>query len=205
VRDSVRDSAREEKTRRAASPRIPAIPEPPIPPSPPSGGHPDVPGVDAKQLARDLRRQLGATLPRAGTIGLIAGARALERNNQPRRAEEMLARSRDPIARLELFLLQRKSGRTADAQKVLAAFAATVEDEDWPAPLLRAYLGELKDGAVIAAATDSDERCEAEYYLGRLREADDAEAARRHLEAAASEHCDHAEVAAEELKSLQRR
>jgi hypothetical protein len=155
-------------------------------------------------MARDIRKQVNASIPRAGTLGLIAGARALEKMNNPKRAEEILRRSRDPVARLELYLLQRKTGQKPEAELALRDLARTLDDE-WPTPLVRGYLGEWKDDRVIAAAGDSDERCEAEYYLGRLHAADDVKAARRHLQNATHEDCDEADFAREELDALQSR
>src|SRR4029077_9093391 len=171
----------------------PEVPVPPVPPPPAAGKHPEVPELDGEQLARDIRKQVNASLPRAGRLGLIAGARALEKMNNSTRAEEILRRSRDPITRLELFLLQRKAGRERQAQSGLREIARTLPQDEWPAPLVRGYLGQLKDDQVIAAAGDSDERCEAEYYLGRLHAIDDAKAARRHLQNATSEDCDEAD------------
>ena len=200
-------SLRAERSARAAS-RLPDTPVPPVspvPPSPPGGGERPVPDVDPQKMARDLRKQLKLELPRAGTLGLIVGARALERSNRVGRAEELLRRSRDPLARLELFLLQRQAGQGKDAQVELREFAKTVPQDEWPAALLRAYLGQAKDEAVMAAATDDDEQCEAEYYLGRLHAKDDVALARRHLEKVASDGCDQADFAQEELALLQSR
>ena len=193
-----------ERARRTAS-RSPEVPLPPVPPPPVAGKHPEVPEVDGEQLARDIRKQVTASLPRAGRLGLIAGARALERMNNTTRAEEILRRSRDPIARLELYLLQRKAGREREAQSGLRDLGRTIPRDEWPAPLVRGYLGQLKDHQVIAAAEESDDRCEAEYYLGRLRALDDAKAARRHLQNATSEDCDEADFAREDLAALQSR
>jgi hypothetical protein len=176
------------ESRRRAD-RHPEIPVPPIPPSPP-------PGAGGDEFRRDLEREIKSALPRAGTLGLIAGARALQKANRVERAEEILRRSRDPLARLELFLVQRAE---------LRDFVGKIADEEWPLPLLRAYLGEAKDEAVLRAATDSDERCEANYYLGRLHAADDAALARSQLQRAASEECDEADFAREELQALQSR
>ena len=214
VSRSLHDVVREEKSRRPAV-RITEIPVPPVPPvapvAPEPGHHPqpppgprETPDLDADRMARDLHRELQATIPRAGTLGLIAGARALERANRGARAEQILRRSRDPIARLELFLLQRQAGRSGEAQTELRVFAKSVPAA-WPAPLLRAYLGETKDDAVIAAARDAEQRCEAEYYLGRLHANDDPALARRHLEKATSEDCDQADFAREDLALLQSR
>ena len=193
-----------ERARRTAS-RSPEVPIPPLPPAPRAGEHPDIPDVDAERMARDIRKQVKASLPHAGRLGLIAGARALERMNNSTRAEEILRRSRDPIARLELYLLQRKAGREQEAQSGLRDLARTLPQDEWPAPLVRGYLGQWKDDQVMAAAGDSDERCEGEYYLGRLRALDDAKAARRHLQNATSEDCDEADFAREDLAALQSR
>ena len=57
----------------------------------------------------------------------------------------------------------------------------------------------------IAAATDEDERCEANYYLGRLRAPADPVLARKQLESAAAEDCTQSDFAREELQDLQRR
>ena len=184
------------KPAQAPAPSGPGHPTPPTPPTPPSRID-----TDAEEIAREVRKHL----PRAGTLGLIAGARALQRANRSGRAEEILRRSRDPLARLELFLLQRDSGRAADARAELREFSKTLEAGEWPLPLVRAYLGQMKDEAVIAAATDSDERCEADYYLGRLQAKDDVSSARRHLERATGQDCDQADFAREDLQQLQSR
>jgi serine/threonine protein kinase len=197
-------SLRAERSARKQS-RIPEIPVPPVPPSPPGGGEHPVPDVDPQEMARELREQLKLELPRAGTQGLIVGARALERNNRAGRAEDLLRRSSDPIARLELFLVRRRAGRGNEGQAELREFAKTVRQGEWPAPLLRAYLGQAKDEAVVAAATDEDEQCEAEYYLGRLHAKDDVVLARRHLEKVVSGECDQADFAREDLAALQSR
>jgi len=177
----------------------------PVPPVPPALDHPPGIDVDSEKIARDVRKQLELSIPREGSRGLIAGARALERANREARAQELLRRSRDPIARLELFLLQRRQGQLAQATKELRAFSSGIAAGEWPAPLLRAYLGEMKDDAVLAAATDPEEQCDAWYYLGRLHAPDDAPLARRQLRQATNEDCDQAEFAREELQALQSR
>jgi hypothetical protein len=184
----------------------PAIPIPPVPPT-----APDLPNLpesgnsfDRDRFERQLKEQLKSMVPRAGTLGLIAGARALEKTNRPERAAAMLRRSKDPIARLELFLLERQ-WHPATAKPTLAKFAASVPPDEWPAPLLRAYLGEATDDQVLAAATDEDETCDANYYLGRLHAPTDPARARKELGLAASEDCGHSAFAREELQSLQSR
>jgi serine/threonine protein kinase len=187
----------------------PSVPVPPVPPpSPPSIDFPQGPQdrnpFDRERFERQLKDQLKTAIPRAGTLGLIAGARALQKTNQSARAAGMLRRSRDPIARLELYLIERQSDR-ASADASLRKFAASVPPEDWPAPLLRAFLGNAKDDEVIAAATDDDERCEANYYLGRLHAPAEPALARKELASAVADECDQSEFAREELQALQRR
>jgi hypothetical protein len=184
----------------------PPVPEVPAPPAPPAlRPPPDLSREITREVTRDLRQHLEASIPRAGTMGLVTGARALERANRTGRAEELLRRSSDPVARIELFLLQSRAGRQEAARAELREFAKTLPRGEWPAALVRACLGEVKDETAIAAAGDADERCEAEYYLGRLHERDDVARARRHLEKAASEECDQAEFAREDLALLQSR
>ncbi|HZX95653.1 MAG TPA: serine/threonine-protein kinase [Myxococcales bacterium] len=181
-------------------PEIPAIgshPRAPTPPTPPA--------VDGEQIERDVQKQMKVAVPRAGMIGLLAGVHALDRAHHTDRAEDLLRKSRWPQARLELFLLQRSHGRGSQAADDLRAWARSTDDEDWPRPLVRAFLGEIKSDAAIAAASDSDERCEAWYYLGRLRTPEDPELARVLLGKATAEDCDQADFARQELDALQRR
>jgi len=205
---SAREAIREQRRKGPTVLEYPKPPEVPHPPAP-EGSHPKppIPGtdLDAEQLARDLRKQIGKSVPRAGTLGLIAGARALEKTNRKERAEQLLRKSRDPIARLELFLLQRNAGREVEAQKDLRAFAAGLERDKWPAPLLRSYLAEARDAATLDAATGPDEECEANYYLGRFHARDDVAQARKYLEKATDEDCDQAQFAREDLAQLQSR
>ena len=147
-----------------------------------------------ERFERQLKDQLKTAIPRAGTLGLIAGARALQKTNQGARAAGMLRRSRDPIARLELYLIERQSDR-ASADASLRQFAASVPPDDWPAPLLRAFLGKARDDEVTAAATDDDERCEANYYLGRLHAPTEPALARKELAIAVADECDQSEFA----------
>ena len=186
----------------------PSVPVPPVPPSPPSIDFPQGPQdrnpFDRERFERQLKDQLKTAIPRAGTLGLIAGARALQKTNQGARAAGMLRRSRDPSARLELYLIERQSDRSA-ADASLREFAASVPPDEWPAPLLRAFLGKAKDDEVIAAASDDDERCEANYYLGRLHAPTEPALARKELAIAVADDCDQSEFAREELQALQRR
>jgi len=206
VRFTRRPSRVEVEVAERTPPPVPEVPTAPAPPVPPAlGARPDLQGEITREVDRELRQHLKTSIPRAGTMGLVTGARALERANRTSQAEELLRRSSDPIARLELFLLQRRAGRQDAARAQLREFAKTLPRGEWPAPLVRACLGEVKDEVAIAAAGDADERCEAEYYLGRLHEKGDVARARRHLEKAASEECDQADSAREELALLQSR
>jgi serine/threonine protein kinase len=207
-------SARSERQRgKPIEVEIPSVPVPPRKPPAP-GEHPRIPdvprapgidGLDGEKMAREIQKQVRSSIPKAGTLGLIAGAHALEQSQRLDRAEALLRRSRDPIARLELFLLQRRQGHGTQAQAELREFSRRMEDSDWPAPLVKAYLGAAKDAEAIAAATDSDERCEAWYYLGRLHAPDDPALARKQLKNATAEDCDQSERAAEELQAVQSR
>jgi hypothetical protein len=187
---------------------IPVAPKAPVPPVPPSidvpRGPPDGNPFDREEFERDLKEHLKTAVPRAGTLGLIAGARALQKANRSARAAELLRRSRDPIARLELYLIEKQLD-SASAGTSLRQFARSVPPDEWPAPLLRAYLGEEKDENVIAKAEDADERCEANYYLGRLHAPSEPALARNQLAIAAADECDQSEFAREELQALQRR
>ena len=92
----VNRSSRREKPRTATS-WTPAIPVPPRPPSIPDG--------------KEIQAQIRKATRRGGRIGMLVGMRELERNGKSDRAEALLRKQRDPIARLELFLLQRREGR----------------------------------------------------------------------------------------------
>ncbi|HET7788490.1 MAG TPA: protein kinase [Myxococcales bacterium] len=190
-------SARGPLFRAPAGPEIgfhPAIPEPPTPPR-----------LDRGEIERNVQKQLRDVVPRAGVLGLLAGVHALERADRPDRAMALLRKSRFPAARLELFLLQRKQGQAAAAEQELRDYARALDPGEWPAPLVRAYLRELGDEAVLAAADGDDQRCEANYYLGRLHAADDLPRARAELSKAAAEPCGQADFAREELDALQSR
>jgi lipoprotein NlpI len=66
--------------------------------------------------------------------------------------------------------------RTRNGESVRPEFeqnARELPDDAWPAPVLRAYLGQISPEALLAAAAHSDarkqaeHRCEANYYLGQ--------------------------------------
>ena len=158
----------------------PAIPVPPRPPSIPDG--------------KEIQAQIRKATRRGGRIGILVGMRELERNGKSERAEALLRKQRDPIARLELFLLQRREGKEDQAISDVRAYLASSKLTDWPAPLVRAYAGQATDAeAINAASDDPDDLCEANYYLGRLRRSRDL------LEKAASPECDESDFARDEL------
>jgi lipoprotein NlpI len=94
----------------------------------------------------------------------------------------------------------------------LAAAAARLDMTEWPAPIVRMFLGELTSAAVLAAADDPDPLtrrgllCEANFYSGELALVrGDVATARRLLETAARDcPLDYVEAAAAkaELKAL---
>ena len=59
---------------------------------------------------------------------------------------------------MELFLLQRRQGQLPQARKELREFSSGIAAGAWPAPLVRAYLGGMKDEAVLAAARSEERR-----------------------------------------------
>ena len=117
-----------------------------VPPVPPATDHPPGLDADAERMAKDVREQLERSIPREGTRGLIAGALSLERANRDARAQDLLRRSRDPVARLELFLLQRtriatrRSSRGRSCRRFRAGESASSRrrtSADWAAPRWR--------------------------------------------------------------------
>jgi hypothetical protein len=181
-------SSRRERAPRAATSWTPTPPTPPptvvIPPIVP----------DQKEIQDQVRK----ATRRSGRIGIIVGMQALERGGKPDRAEAILRKQRDPIAHLELFLLQRREGKQEEATVELRKYIASRDDDDWPTPLLRVFAGQAKDeDAMKAAADDPDDLCEANYYLGILHRSRDL------LEKAASPECDESDRAQEQLKMIQ--
>jgi hypothetical protein len=186
----------------------PPAPHPPkIPKVVPRASEPDEDeekqAVDGQKIAQDVTAHLKKKMPNWGRKGLLAGVTALEHANKNDRAEEILRKQRDPISHLELFLLQRKLNRAAEARTELLAWMKSHPDGDWPAPLLQAYAGTLQDQPVIDAAHgDPDDLCEAYYYLGRLHLQTDAALARTQLQRAADESCDESEYARQALQEI---
>jgi hypothetical protein len=211
------------ETPAAPLPTTPVAPAPPRAPTPPKAARaygvpsiPAIPGVDREALARKIAK---ATLGAQG--GMINGARALERSGQAESGLRMLsdylsARPDAGYARLYRFILLRRLGRRAEAERDVRAYVENLEDEDWPAPLLSVYAGQDEDDDAVEAARSSPDKeekpshlCEAYFYLGLLHETDsppDLREARRYFEKAISleTHDSEAEWARQELDSLER-
>jgi serine/threonine protein kinase len=192
--------------------QVPVIPKPPQPPG--ANGSDDEPDnepdgdqlksvADGRKIAEDVARQLKKKSPHWGRVGMLVGLRAIEHAHNPAKTEAFLRKQakRDPLAHLELFLLMREQNRTDEAKGDLQGYLGANPGDDWPAPLFRAYLGELPDEAVLAKR-DPDELCDANYYLGRLHAPTDAAVARTQLQRAANEKCDESDSAQEALKNL---
>jgi lipoprotein NlpI len=70
----------------------------------------------------------------------------------------------DTYALLFWFLASCKMGRNA-AQE-LGSRARGLKGQQWPFAIIKLYLGKIGDDAVRAAAANSDDRAEAEFYVG---------------------------------------
>jgi serine/threonine protein kinase len=206
-------SARHEAHKVPPDMPVPTIPAIPQPPQPPGQNEPDSEPdgdqlksvADGKKIAEDVARQLRKKSPHWGRVGLLMGLRALEQAHNPAKTEAFLRKQakRDPLAHLELFLLLRGQDRTDEAKGDLQGYLGANPGDDWPAPLFRAYLGDLPDEAVLTQAKgDPDELCDANYYLGRLHAPADLALARTQLQHAANEKCDESQSAQEALKNL---
>ena len=191
------------KTARRGTPAAPV--EPPAVPAVPPVPKIEIPEVpDAETLRREIAKGIAQKDARsAGRLGLLTGARVLEQTGQVDRAVELLRKQRDPVAHLELFLLLRRQKRAAEGRADLLDFMKKQKDAEWPAPLLQAYAGQKGDADALAAAKgDSDDLCEAYYYLGRLHAPENPQLAREQLGKASNEDCDQADAAREALKGL---
>jgi len=73
-----------------------------------------------------------------------------------------------------------------DDKLEFARNASTVSTTAWPAPIVAFYLGNTTGDALLAAATTTDQRCEANFYLGEWLLANKRVAeARTHLQSSA--------------------
>ena len=206
---------RAELERRTGLPPQPAVPGvSPIPPVP------KPPVFDEKQFKQQLGEHLRAVLrqPEA-SLGVITGARAVANAGRPKQAEDMLRAQADRNpgdirSHLELYALLRRSGRAEQAKNEAARYVRELDDEDWPAPLVRVYAGQESEDAALKTAGEADEDekpsqlCQAYYYLALLRATGGDRAGARSLFQKALEQATRdveAKFAAEELRALDRR
>jgi tetratricopeptide (TPR) repeat protein len=70
------------------------------------------------------------------------------------------------------YLAQGRAGENGTAK--LAASAARLKTKDWPYSVIEFYLGKRSAVEMLSATAKPDERCEAQFYLGR-RDAKKAE------------------------------
>jgi len=70
----------------------------------------------------------------------------------------------DVYAMLLRYLARARSGETAEAE--LEANAGRLKDKAWPYAVIELYLGKRSPAATIDAAAKSDDRCEAQFYVG---------------------------------------
>ena len=75
-----------------------------------------------------------------------------------------LALGDDPYAMLLYYLARAKMSQQAISE--LETLAKRLSNGLWPAPIFALYLGTLTANAALGAATNSDERAEAQFYLG---------------------------------------
>jgi serine/threonine protein kinase len=193
-------------------PRIPVPPAEPKAPEAPSSDEDDEPDTDeppeaaqAMEIAKAVTSQLNKKNPHYGRSGILAGVQSLTNAKKLDSAEKLLDRQskRDPVLLLDLFLLLRSTNRTDEARVKLLAWLKANPAQDWPAPLLQAYAGMKPDSFVVdRAGNDSDNLCDAYYYLGRLHAPTDAALAREQLTKAAGEQCDQAQYARQLLGEL---
>jgi len=94
----------------------------------------------------------------------------------------------EPFVRLLLFIAQARAGQKEEAQGMLAAYADSHEDQEWPRPIVDLFLGkgspEAVEKAAKADAKQKDaagQRFDADFYLGQwaLLSGDEAAAAAR--------------------------
>src|SRR5262249_16183340 len=70
----------------------------------------------------------------------------------------------DGYAMLARFIIRARLGQDGAAE--LSASAARLKGKDWPYAIIEFYLGRRSFPEMSAAASDADERCEVEFYLG---------------------------------------
>lgn len=74
----------------------------------------------------------------------------------------------DPYAAMWLYLSRAKAGTNGKAE--LKTNAAGLDLSKWPGPVLQLYLGQVTPEDVLrAAGSDSDQKCEYDFYVGEYR------------------------------------
>jgi lipoprotein NlpI len=104
-----------------------------------------------------------------------------------------------------LYLAASRSGGKT-AKRDLQNGAARLKPSEWPFPVVEFYLGRRTPAAMLAAAQNPDERCEAQFYLGQWqllqgKHIDSIEALRHAVEACPKDFNEYAGAVAE-LKRL---
>jgi tetratricopeptide (TPR) repeat protein len=80
---------------------------------------------------------------------------------------QAIARLPEPYPVLWRYLARTRAGGDGTAE--LAAAAAQLKTKAWPHPIIEFYLGKRTADDMAAAAAGTEERCEAEFYLGEWR------------------------------------
>jgi lipoprotein NlpI len=79
----------------------------------------------------------------------------------------------DPYVAIWLYLAQARAGHAESAARQLAESASGADQAAWPAPVIALYLGRSDGGSVFKAAqqgdarAQSDQQCEAAFYVGQ--------------------------------------
>jgi lipoprotein NlpI len=66
---------------------------------------------------------------------------------------------------LGLYLARTRSG-AHDAAAELETNAQKLKKSDWPYPVVELFLGRQKPKSTLAAPTEPDDRCDAQFYVG---------------------------------------
>ena len=69
-----------------------------------------------------------------------------------------------PYAILWLYLARQRGGQ--DGAPEMTTDSARLQEPDWPYPVIELYLGQRSAVAMVSAARDQKQRCEAQFYLG---------------------------------------
>jgi tetratricopeptide (TPR) repeat protein len=88
----------------------------------------------------------------------------------PKAAADFTQAAQGPVDAYSLLLfyisLARASPDAKDAKDALTRGASRLESRDWPYPVVEMFLGQRSPEAVRAAAGNSDQQCEMQYYVG---------------------------------------